>query len=55
MLKKILVVAGVIIVIRRRRRGGAVLLYPVQVSIFAGLTRNYFLSWSAPPGTTRRN
>jgi alcohol dehydrogenase (cytochrome c) len=22
------------------------------VSLFAGLTRNYFLSWSAPPGTT---
>src|SRR5207249_1684217 len=26
--------------------------YPIQVSIFGGLTRNYFLSWFAPPGTT---
>src|SRR5271157_4209282 len=32
--------------------GGLYYLYPVQVSTIAGLTRNYFISWSAPPGTT---
>jgi hypothetical protein len=26
--------------------------YPVQVSTLAGLTRNYLISWFAPPGTT---
>ncbi len=26
--------------------------YPVQVSTFAGLSRNYFISWFAPTGTT---
>ncbi len=26
--------------------------YPVQVSVFAGLTRNYIRSWGAPPGAT---
>ena len=31
--------------------GGLYLAYPVQVSTLAGLTRNYLLSWSAPPGT----
>ena len=25
--------------------------YPVQVSVFAGLTRNYLVTWSAPQGT----
>ena len=27
-------------------------LYPVQVSTIAGMVRNYFISWSAPPGAT---
>ena len=26
--------------------------YPVQMSLFAGLTRNYVRSWGAPPGAT---
>jgi alcohol dehydrogenase (cytochrome c) len=26
--------------------------YPIQVSLFAALTRNYILSWGAPPGAT---
>ena len=26
--------------------------YPVQMSLFAGLTRNYIRSWGAPPGAT---
>jgi alcohol dehydrogenase (cytochrome c) len=32
--------------------GGLYYFYPVQVSTFAGLTSNYFISWFAPPGTT---
>ena len=45
----IVVVLGVI----GAAMGGALdHLYPVQVSTIAGLTRNYFISWSAPPGTT---
>src|SRR5271157_2508095 len=32
--------------------GGLYYVYPVQVSTIAGLTRNYFISWSAPPGAT---
>ena len=32
--------------------GGLYYLYPVQVSTLAGMTRNYFISWFAPPGTT---
>jgi alcohol dehydrogenase (cytochrome c) len=33
--------------------GGALYLaYPIQVSTFAGLTRNYLISWFAPVGTT---
>src|SRR5271166_4929255 len=27
-------------------------LYPVQVTTIAAMTRNYLISWSAPPGTT---
>src|SRR6202166_1595988 len=27
-------------------------VYPVQVSLFAALTRNYVRSWGAPPGAT---
>jgi alcohol dehydrogenase (cytochrome c) len=35
--------------------GGALYYaFPVQVSTYAGLTRNYFLTWLAPPGTTTR-
>jgi len=31
--------------------GGLYLAYPVQVSTLGGMTRNYLISWSAPPGT----
>ena len=31
--------------------GALYYFYPVRVSVIAGLTRNYVLSWSAPPGT----
>jgi alcohol dehydrogenase (cytochrome c) len=45
----IVVVLGVI----GAATGGALYyLYPVQVSTIAGLSRNYLISWSAPPGAT---
>ena len=44
-------IAGVLGVIGAAAGGALYYLYPVQVSMFAGLTRNYLLS-STPPGTT---
>ena len=32
--------------------GGLYFAYPVQISTFAAMARNYLISWSAPPGTT---
>ena len=51
MLKKILILAGALIVAGGAAVGALYYFYPVRVSVFAGLTRNFFLSWSAPPGT----
>ena len=51
MLKKLLILAGALIVAGGAAVGALYYLYPVRVSVFAGLTRNFFLSWSAPPGT----
>ena len=55
MRRKLIVIAGVLVALGAAgaAAGGALYYaYPVQVSIFAGLTRNYLLSWSTPPGTT---
>jgi len=53
MKNKIFIIAGAVTVIGAAAGGGALYsAFPVQVSTFAGLTRNYFLSLSAPPGTT---
>jgi alcohol dehydrogenase (cytochrome c) len=52
MKKKLLIIAGVLVVIGAVAAGGLYYAYPVQVSTFAGLTRNYFISWIAPSGTT---
>jgi alcohol dehydrogenase (cytochrome c) len=52
MKKKLLIIAGALIVIGAVAAGGLYHAYPVQVSTFAGLTRNYFISWIAPSGTT---
>ncbi len=52
MKSKILIIAGAVIVAGAAVGGGLYLVYPVQVSTLAGLTRNYLISWSAPPGTT---
>src|SRR5277367_2365485 len=52
MKKKLFIIAAALVVIGAATAGALYYAYPVRVSLFAGLTRNYFLSWSAPPGTT---
>src|SRR3984885_15965317 len=52
MKKRLLIIASVLVVIGAAAAGALYLVYPVQVSTIAGLTRNYFISWSAPLGTT---
>ena len=51
MIKKLLMIAAALGVIGAAAGGALYYFYPVQVSIFAGLTRNYIVS-SIPPGTT---
>ena len=51
MIKKLLMIAVALGVIGAAAGGALYYFYPVQVSIFAGLTRNYIVS-STPPGTT---
>ena len=48
---KLLIIAVALGVIGAAVGGGLYLAYPVQVSTLAGLTRNFLISWSAPPGT----
>jgi alcohol dehydrogenase (cytochrome c) len=52
MIKKLLMIAVALGVIGAATGGALYYFYPVQVSIFAGLTRNYVLTWFAPRGTT---
>ncbi len=52
MKKKLPLIACALVVIGAAAAGVLYYAYPVQASTFAGLTRNYFLSWSAPTGTT---
>src|SRR5215831_19761629 len=55
MRRKLFVIAGALGVMGAigAAAGGALYyVYPVQVSIFAGLTRNYLISWFAPVGST---
>src|SRR5271166_4351292 len=50
-----LILVGIVValgVIGAAVGGGLYYLYPVQVSTLAGMTRNYFISWFAPPGAT---
>lgn len=49
---KIFMICGALVVAGAAVGGGLYYVYPVQVSTIAGMTRNYFISWSAPPGTT---
>ena len=51
MIKKLLMIAIALGVIGAATGGALYYFYPVQVSIIAGLTRNYIVS-STPPGTT---
>ena len=48
---KLLIIVIALGAIGAAARGGLYLAYPVQVSTIAGLTRNYLISWPAPPGT----
>src|SRR5215472_15059745 len=52
MMRKLLVIAGILGVVGVAVAGALYAAYPVQFVIFGALMRNYFLSWSAPPGTT---
>jgi alcohol dehydrogenase (cytochrome c) len=45
-------IVGALVVIGAAVGGGMYYVYSVQVSTLAGMTRNYFISWFAPPGTT---
>jgi alcohol dehydrogenase (cytochrome c) len=52
MKRKLLLLACALVVIGAVAAGALYYAYPVQVSTLAGLTRNYLISWFAPPGTT---
>ena len=52
MIKNLLMIAVVLGVIGAAAGGALYYFYPVQVSILAGLTRNYVLTLFAPRGTT---
>jgi hypothetical protein len=51
MKRKLLIIAGALVAIGAAAAGALYWAFPVRVSILAGLTRNYILSWSAPRGT----
>ena len=51
MKKKLFIIAGALVVMGAAAAGALYLVYPVQVSTIAGLSRNYLISLSAPPGT----
>ena len=48
---KLLIVACALGVTGAAAAGGLYLAYPVQISTLVGMTRNYLISLSAPPGT----
>lgn len=52
MKKKIFIIACALVAMGAITAAVLYYAYPVQVSTFAGLTRNYFISWFAPLGTT---
>jgi alcohol dehydrogenase (cytochrome c) len=52
MIKKLLMIFVALGVIGAAAGGALYYAYPVQVSIFGALTRNYLITWFAPPGTT---
>lgn len=48
---KLFIIAGALVVAGAAVGGDLYYVYPVEVSTIAGMTRNSFISWSAPPGT----
>jgi alcohol dehydrogenase (cytochrome c) len=48
---KLLIIAGAVVVVGAAMAGALYLAFPVQVSTIGGLSRNYLISLSAPPGT----
>jgi len=52
MMRKLLVIAGILGIVGVAVVGALYATYPVQFVIFGALIRNYFLTWSAPPGAT---
>jgi alcohol dehydrogenase (cytochrome c) len=52
MKKRLFIIAAALAVLGGLAGGLLYLIFPVQVSTYAGLTRNYFISLSAPAGTT---
>jgi alcohol dehydrogenase (cytochrome c) len=48
---KLLIIIGALIVIGAAAAGALYYAYPVQMATYAGMMRNYLISWSAPPGT----
>ena len=51
MKKKLFIIAGALIVIGAAAAGALYHAYPVQMTTYAGMTRNYFISLVAPAGT----
>ena len=51
MKKKLFLIAVALVVIGAATAGALYDLFPVRVSLFAAMARNYILSWSAPRGT----
>jgi alcohol dehydrogenase (cytochrome c) len=49
--KKLLIIAAALVITGGVVGGGLYLAYPVQVSTFAGLSRNFFITLGAPAGT----
>src|SRR5690242_1090922 len=52
MKRKLLIILVALVAIGGAAGAALYHAYPIQVSMFAGLTRNYILSWNAPAGTT---
>ena len=52
MKKRDIIIIGALVLIGAAVGGGLYLIYPVQMSTIAGLSRAYLLSLNAPAGTT---
>ena len=50
--RKLFIIACALFVLGAAAAGALYLAFPVQMSTIGGLSRNYLISWSAPPGTT---